>query len=230
VRVAILNSYHQGRREAILRSWNGDLQRLGNERANLLSSRITSAIEAARSAGQPALNQAPPKAVAAAERAVAERPLLRFANFGGKWLEKGMDEELWQAIANLHRSDTQVDESSIALMRQEFSSAPAAGRLSDANRQGEDPLMSMVRTFEDSMALDAVRNEYLLHRRVHELLAKRGSASLDFDTLNEWVYAQLFLTPCRDPWLGLAPSDVYTALDNGGLIEPNAQAANPRGG
>ena len=28
----------------------------------------------------------------------------------------------------------------------------------------------------------------------------------DVDTLNEWVYAELFLTPSSDPWLGLAPT------------------------
>ena len=43
-----------------------------------------------------------------------------------------------------------------------------------------------------------------------------GAVSQDVDALNEWVYAELFLTPSSDPWLGLAPRDVYTALDGGG--------------
>jgi len=35
--------------------------------------------------------------------------------------------------------------------------------------------------------------------------------------LNEKVYASLFLTPGSDPWLGLFSTDLYTALDNGGI-------------
>ncbi len=34
--------------------------------------------------------------------------------------------------------------------------------------------------------------------------------------LNTRVYTELFLTPASDPWLGLVPADVYTALDSGG--------------
>ena len=83
-----------------------------------------------------------------------------------------MDDELWQAIANLHREDVQLDESSVAVMRQEFPRAAVAGQLAETKRQVEDPVLRMVRTFEDSMSLDTVRNEYLLHRRVHERLAE----------------------------------------------------------
>jgi hypothetical protein len=42
---------------------------------------------------------------------------------------------------------------------------------------------------------------------------------VDVNELNERVYAQLFLTPSSDPWLGLIPGDVYTALDNNGVVQ-----------
>lgn len=42
----------------------------------------------------------------------------------------------------------------------------------------------------------------------------------DVQEFNEQVYAQLFLTPNSDPWLGLYSADVYTALDNGGVKKP----------
>ena len=55
------------------------------------------------------------------------------------------------------------------------------------------------------MTLDTVRNEYLLHRRIHERFAEGDPPeTADVDALNEWVYAELFLTPSSDPWLGLA--------------------------
>ena len=39
----------------------------------------------------------------------------------------------------------------------------------------------------------------------------------DVNALNERVYAELFLTPSSDPWLGLLPPDTYTALENDGV-------------
>jgi hypothetical protein len=226
---AMLKTYHRNGVNAILLAWNQDIHKLGNKQESLVSSRIDNAVESARLAGQPA-----PKAKVAAQRAVTksfvELPLLRFANLSGPWIEKGMDDELWQAVANLHRSDVQLDDSSLAVMRQEFPRAAVAGQQAATKRQVEDPVLRMVRMFENSMSLDTVRNEYLLHRRIHELLAESETGTMDFDTLNEWVYAKLFLTPSKDPWLGLAPSDIYTALDSDGRVEPAKQTAGPHGG
>ncbi len=88
----------------------------------------------------------------------------------------------------------------------------------------------MVRSFEQSMTLDTVRNEYLLHRRIHEQFADGETTTADVDNLNEWVYAELFLTPSSDPWLGLAPPDVYTALENDGRTVPTGTVAIRPGG
>jgi hypothetical protein len=49
---------------------------------------------------------------------------------------------------------------------------------------------------------------------------------MDFDRLNEWVYAELFLTPSSDPWLGLAPRDMYTALDGNGQADGAGRVAS----
>jgi hypothetical protein len=135
-------------------------------------------------------------------------------------MERGMDDELWQAIGDLHREDVKLDESSVALMRREAPPAADAARLAFSKSRVEDPMLRVVSAFEDAMALDTVRNEYLLHRRIHEEFALCKGATANVDTLNEWVYAELFLTPSSDPWLGLAPRDVYTALDGDGRTEP----------
>ena len=66
-----------------------------------------------------------------------------------------------------------------------------------------------------NIALDTVRNEYLLHTKLYAwLITDRGRS--DVEVLNKKVYAELFLTPASDPWLGLFSSDTYIALDNGG--------------
>lgn len=221
--------YHQNRLNSILTAWDRDLQKLGEKKAALVEARIGSAMEAAAPRAQLVVNGPAPNAQVAARRAETKRavevPLLRFAGYGGQWMERGMDDDLWQAVANLHRSDVRLDESSVALVRREFPKAPVAAKLAVGKGRVEDPVLRLVRSFEDSISLDTVRNEYLLHRRVHELLAASESGSMDFDRLNEWVYAELFLTPSSDPWLGLAPRDVYSALDNDGRVEPGASAA-----
>ena len=74
----------------------------------------------------------------------------------------------------------------------------------------------MVRNLQGSIALDTVRNEYLFHRQIHQWLAAQPLPP-NLDTLNDRVYAELFLTPRSDPWLGLIPADTYTALENSGV-------------
>ena len=39
----------------------------------------------------------------------------------------------------------------------------------------------------------------------------------DLAKFNEKVYAELFLTPNSDAWLGLSDKNVYLGIDNGGV-------------
>jgi hypothetical protein len=65
--------------------------------------------------------------------------------------------------------------------------------------------------------MDTVRNEYRMHTKLYaSLTADRGRS--DVKAFNEKVYAELFITPRSDPWLGLLQPDVYTGLENGGVI------------
>ena len=67
-----------------------------------------------------------------------------------------------------------------------------------------------LRNVESTVAADCIRNEYILHRQIHQWLAN-GAANAGLDAFNNTVYSQLFLTPRSDPWLGLAPPDAYSA-------------------
>jgi hypothetical protein len=126
------------------------------------------------------------------------------------------DESTWLAIAAVHAGEAELDQSSRDLITSENPLAAAAGRLAITKRVVEDPMLRLVRTLQQTIALDTVRNEYQLHRRIHQWLAD-SSYRPDVEVLNERVYGELFLTPSSDPWLGLAPPDVYTALPNGGV-------------
>jgi hypothetical protein len=137
------------------------------------------------------------------------------------------DEKIWNAIATLHAEDAQLDGASTALIRSENPTAMQAGRLAVTKAIVEDPLVRIVRSFQNAIALDSVKNEYRLHRQIHQWLAD-SSYRPPVDELNERVYAELFLTPRSDPWLGLAPPDVYTALPNAGVSRQNVPQPAPQ--
>lgn len=87
------------------------------------------------------------------------------------------------------------------------------------------PKASMRETFEAAVAQDTALNEFTHHARVHAWLSREA---LDFKTLNARLYSKVFLTPRADPWLGLAPEDAFSALDNDGVtIISNAPALRP---
>ena len=63
-----------------------------------------------------------------------------------------------------------------------------------------------------------MRNEYAMRTKLYGWIERQYSRA-DLENFNEFVYAQLFRTPKADPWLGLLLPDVYTGIDNGGVIK-----------
>jgi len=135
-----------------------------------------------------------------------------------------VDEAELTELAARYADDARLDGASVRLMREKGVPAEVAMPLAVSKRVVEDPLLRMVRAFESSIALDTARNEHVLHRRLHEHFAA-GEGLDDVNTLNAWVYAELFQTPNDDPWLGLAPADAYAALDRGDPRETPPLAA-----
>jgi hypothetical protein len=119
------------------------------------------------------------------------------------------NEMMWANLATLHHEDAALDPNAVALIR----SKRPSGNV-------EQVLAALQRT----IAQDSVRNEYTLHQTIHKWFAD-GAAPESFDALNERIYAQLFLTPRTDPWLGLAPANAWSALDDDGLAGTVTAAA-----
>jgi hypothetical protein len=127
-------------------------------------------------------------------------------------------DELWVKVAFLHSAEARLDASTQALIRSKNPTAFDASQLATSKRLVEDPFLRTWRNLERSISEDTVRNEFLLHAQIHDWFA-RGVAPEDLSSLNEKVYAELFLMPSSDPWLGLAPQDTFTGLPNNGLVE-----------
>ncbi|MFI4859517.1 MAG: hypothetical protein ACIAXF_02425 [Phycisphaerales bacterium JB063] len=126
--------------------------------------------------------------------------------------------EVWQTIAAHYAEDATLDAGSRRLMSEKTIPAEVAARMAFGKSIVEDPLLAMVQNFQGAISLDTARNEHLLHRQIHEWFVN-GEAPADPDALTSRVYAELFLTPDEDPWLGLVPPDTYSALDAAGLEE-----------
>jgi hypothetical protein len=188
-----------------------------------------------------------PSAATAGRRAMGKRilemPLLNVsALYNAPPVREIGDEAQWSQIGR--PADAQLDENSLALMRTKtdqpiIAAAPVeqgqtlgdkamsgasfslffigAGKLNlgsssfDANEPRD-----VVSSFQKALALDSARNEYRMHAPIHAWFAK-GEAGADLEKLNARVYDELFLTPRSDPWLGLAPTGLYTALPGDGL-------------
>jgi len=132
-------------------------------------------------------------------------------------LEAATDDSAWASIAALHSDEARLDQASRALLMAKAPSALTAGRVTASKIAIENPVLRQIRNLERSISEDTVRNEYLFHTRIHEWLAA-APATLNLEAFNSKIYAELFLTPDSDPWLGLAQPDICTALENNGLV------------
>jgi hypothetical protein len=78
-------------------------------------------------------------------------------------------------------------------------------------------LARTVARLEGLIARDTRQNLAALRPRILAWL-REGAGATRLDELNTRVYAELFLTPRADPWLGLAPEAGYSGLTEDGRV------------
>jgi hypothetical protein len=200
VRRLTLDSYHRARIEAITSGWVADTGKSGGKIPDSL-------VNGADQKSPGAIVVAP----AAITKMVVELNILRAITSGAEALGKVTDEAAWRKIAALHADDAVLDSRSQALIRRQ-----SANLFGFWTPETDAKFASLVHNFQMLIALDSVRNEYVLHTKLHAWLIADPSRD-DVNALNEKVYAELFLTPRSDPWLGLLSPNVYTALEGGGI-------------
>lgn len=195
-----LRVYHNARIQAIAREWSADVTKAGGR----VPADVVARIE--RRKKNPGAIEVAPLAVS---KRATEVDILRSITADATALEAATDISSWNKIAALHASDVRLDKASVAFITRQNAALGADQAL----------LSRTLQNLEQYLALDTVRNDYLMRTKLHAWFAT-GEAAGGVETLNELVYAELFKTPGSDPWLGLYTPDVYTALDGGG-VRPN---------
>ena len=196
----LLQQYHLRRLDDTQNQWRTDLSQLGIQSPPRLVERAnnSTSYSSASIAGSLAVS-----------KAVVERPILNSIQpETSDNSSEILDQATWNKLARLYQNDAKLDKNSIALIQDK--KLP--------NSTDKNNLSRVIRNFETVMALDTVRNEYMLHRQIHQWFLAENQTS-DVNQLNEKVYAELFLTPSSDPWLGLVNNDTYSAIDNGGIVK-----------
>lgn len=131
-------------------------------------------------------------------------------------LETMTIEQRWQLLAQKHASEVAFDAQSSIVMARKFPSAETAAPLAISKRAVESPMLRALRNLQTTVALDTVRDNYLLRTKILAYLQSAPAQSLSLTQINNWIYANVFLTPKDDPWLGLAPEDVLSGIDQNG--------------
>jgi hypothetical protein len=137
-----------------------------------------------------------------------ERPILRGLSPKGDALERTNADAAWAQLASLYDDDARLDQASLTLIRNKNLSAYG----------GEHNLESFSRAmnrFQRTIAEDTVRNTYNFETTLHRWFCK--SEPTDLRALNERIYAELFLTPSTDPWLGLLQPGLYSGIEDDGI-------------
>lgn len=196
--------YHREKINRINLNWLMDIEKIGGKAPKEL-------IVMRRPDGTPEALQIAQLAVA---KSITESNILRSLTGGSESLGRITDETAWKNIAQLHLADAELDSQSIGLIWRQTQKVLTA---TDSRSKPEAALKNLIEKLQMNIALDTVRNEYLMRTKLYAwLLQDRGLS--DLETFNKKVYSELFLTPATDPWLGLFTADTYMALDNGGVV------------
>jgi hypothetical protein len=189
-----LTKYHRDRLVMLEKNWHSDLTRLRLPAQPLLDRVVStdaSAILASRlTVGKMAVE------LPTLRRTTTE-PLSEMA--ASSPFAKLTDAN-WARLARLSQNRIYLDQGSLQLMQRKL---PTTATMSN-----------VVRNFEQAIAQDTVRNEYVFHAQIHNWFAngEANNSEVTLTALNRRVYDQLFLTPASDPWLGLVNESVYTGI------------------
>jgi hypothetical protein len=111
----------------------------------------------------------------------------------------------WRKLAALHSPDAKIDANGLAFIKRQTKNTVSA-----------EQFVNLVKNIEQFIALDTTMNDYMFRTKIYGILSENNNDNVE--RINERIYAEIFLTPRSDEWLGLYSPDVYTALDGNGIV------------
>ena len=204
-------SYHKERIRDIDREYMNALAELKQPMPALAFSAVPPANPNARQAGAMAVHKG------AVELSTVKQLVFTINTDAAGSLVEQMTAPIWSNIASLYEHQSKLDPVSMQAVRSKNPIAAASIRVALTKQFSEQPLTRLITNLERSIAEDTVRNKFVLHRLIHFWYAN-NLAPADVEELNRKVYAELFLTPDSDPWLGLLPEGAFSALPNDGIV------------
>jgi hypothetical protein len=208
-RMAELRRYHAAAAKAASAEWSASLDALRPEPAR----RERPSRRAARSPKATATRSSADRAKSVAvTKMVSEITLLRALDLTSAAGERPLWDPVYDRVARLRGEVSHLDDRSRALMRRHVPEGVFVA--TSEGYEAEVSVDDLFAQFERTMLVDTLRNEYAVRPQIHLWLAEAATPSLE--TLARFVYDDVFRTPAWDPWLGLAPNDVYTGIANGG--------------
>ena len=123
----------------------------------------------------------------------------------------------WTLLANSQL--VHLAANSHALLKTQRPPAEAPMAISVTKSIAEIPILQAVRPIENAIAKDTAFNLYALQTKIDDWFAN-STAPADYHDFTNRIYADIFLMPLDDPWLGLSPNTNHLALDNGGRSNP----------
>ena len=153
-------------------------------------------------------------------KSAVEAPLIDAVRLGPQIARVADDAAFWLAMADRHPE--RLDAQSRALMRRLSPTDWSA----DPRPLDDEGVGRLVAAFERQLAADTALNYYRWGFEIHRWFAD-GTAPADLEALNRRVYAELFLTPADDAWLGMATRGAFLGLPGDGIDRAASIAALP---
>ncbi|MBK8254708.1 MAG: hypothetical protein IPK82_18865 [Polyangiaceae bacterium] len=163
----------------------------------------------------------------AVPKAAVETPIVQAVQANVVPLPVPGDTPAWNAVVDSFTSQSHLDANAKAFMRSKVAAdVDSTGRV--VTPLDNAAFERKLQAFERAVGEDTARNEFSMHRVLHDWLAMTPPPE-ELESFNTRVYASLFLTPRADPWLGLLLKDVYSGIEREG-VKLDRQATGPQSG
>lgn len=182
-------------------------ERIAAERAAIIASAKITLVEPAKPVSLiPTAAEVMPRAMSKA-MPVGELSIVNSISDDFSKFQPQLDLEDWKELAALYALHAKIDKSGAIFIQRQI-----------RNTVKENEFTELLQNLNVFVALDTTRNDFLMRPEIYETISNNRRLP-NLEIVNEQIYAQVFLTPKTDEWLGLYTPTLYTALDGNGIIK-----------